>query len=109
MAIKTNLVVDQGTTYSTSIDVIDDYGNLIDLTGYSAAAMMRKHYASSNATSFVTVVNVSTSQVTLSLTANTTANLIAGRYVYDCELTDANNNISRLVEGIVTITPQVTR
>jgi hypothetical protein len=109
MAIKTNLVIDQGTTYSTSIDVLDDYNNQIDLTGYSAAAMMRKHYASSNATSFVTVVNVSTSQITLSLTANTTANLIAGRYVYDCELTDTGGKISRLVEGIVTITPQVTR
>jgi len=109
MAVKTNLIVDQGTTYTTSIDVIDDYGNLIDLTGYSAAAMMRKNYASSNATSFVIVVNVSTSQVTLSLTANTTSNLVAGRYVYDCELTDTDGKISRLVEGIVTITPQVTR
>jgi hypothetical protein len=109
MATKANLVIDQGTTYNTSLSVTDDDGNIIDLTGYSAAAMIRKHYTSTTSTSFVASVNVSSGEVTLSLTSNTTANLVAGRYVYDCELTDSNGQISRLVEGIVTVNPQVTR
>jgi len=33
---------------------------------------------------------------------------VAGRYVYDVEL-DNNGVISRIVEGIVTVTPQVTK
>ena len=32
-----------------------------------------------------------------------------GRYVYDVELTNSSNTRSRLVEGIATITPEVTR
>jgi hypothetical protein len=33
----------------------------------------------------------------------------AGRYVYDVELIDSFSLKSRLVEGIITITPEVTR
>jgi hypothetical protein len=43
------------------------------------------------------------------MSANVTNNIAAGRYVYDCELNDGNGTISRLVEGIVTVTPGVTR
>jgi hypothetical protein len=46
--------------------------------------------------------------ITLGLTANQTSNLVAGRYVYDVELTEGGE-VSRIVEGIVTVTPQVTR
>ena len=43
------------------------------------------------------------------MNAATSANVVYGRYVYDCELTSSGNTVSRLVEGIVTVTPQVTR
>jgi hypothetical protein len=43
------------------------------------------------------------------MNAANTSSITAGRYVYDLEVTDTNNVISRLVEGIVTVTPQVTR
>lgn len=109
MAIKANILVDQGTTFSTTITVTDDEGTPLTLTNYSGAAQMRKHYTSSNATSFSVSVNNSTGEISLALTANQTSNLVAGRYVYDVELTDANNVVSRIVEGIVTVTPQVTR
>ena len=109
MALKANLVIDQGTDFSTSINVTNDDGDVVDLTGYTAAAQMRKHYTSSNAYSFVTSVNEIQGIVTISMTANTTGSIAAGRYVYDCELTSNTNVITRLVEGIVTVTPQVTR
>lgn len=108
MATKANLVVDQGTTFTTTITVSDDEGNALDLTGYTGAAQIRKHYTSSNSVSFVVSITPATGEVTLSLTANATANLNAGRYVYDCELTNSGT-VSRILEGIVTVSPQVTR
>lgn len=108
MATKVNLVVDQGSTFSTSITFNDENGNTINFSSYSGAAQMRKHFTSSNSTSFA-VSLTSNGVVTLSLTANQTGNLVAGRYVYDLEVTDAANVISRLIEGIVTVTPNVTR
>ena len=108
MATKVNLVVDQGTTFTTSITFNDENGNTINFSTYSGSAQMRKHFTSSNSTSF-SVSLTSNGIVTLSLTANQTGNLVAGRYVYDLEVTDQSNQISRLIEGIVTVTPNVTR
>jgi hypothetical protein len=109
MAIKANLQIDQGADFSTEIDVLDDDGEVVNLTGYTGAAQMRKHYTSTTAINFSVAVNASGGTVTISMTAAASANVTPGRYVYDCELTSSSNTVSRLVEGIVTVTPQVTR
>jgi len=108
MAIKANLIIDQGTDFSTTINVTDDAGDAVDLSTYTAAAQIRKHYTSTNSTAF-SVTASSLGVVTLTMNNSITANLTAGRYVYDCELTDGSGTVSRLVEGIVTVTPEVTR
>jgi hypothetical protein len=109
MATKANLVIDQGTTFSTDLTLTDENGDALNLNGYSANSQVRKWYTSSNAAAvFSTSINVVSSIVTLSLTANQTSNLVAGRYVYDVELNDGSTT-SRIVEGIITVTPQVTR
>jgi hypothetical protein len=109
MATKANIIIDQGTTFSTVINLTDDNGDPIDLTGYTGDSEMRKHYTSSNSQSFSIALGGNTGTVTLSLTAGQTANLVAGRYVYDVEVTSGANVVSRIVEGIVTVTPEVTR
>jgi hypothetical protein len=110
MATKANLVIDQGTTFSATITMTDDNGNLIDLSAYTARSQIRKHYTSTTAVNFTTEITVSTAEITLSLTDVQTANLTAGRYVYDVEVVDSYaNTVSRVVEGIVTVTPNVTR
>lgn len=110
MATKANLVIDQGTTFSVELNLTDDNGDVLNLEGFTANAQMRKWYTSSNATSFTTSVNTYYGVITLSLSANQTNILTAGRYVYDVELSDpVSNTVSRIVEGIVTVTPQCTR
>lgn len=108
MAQKLNLIIDQGTTFITTFNLNDDNGSPINLVGYSGAAQIRKHYTSTNATP-MSVSLSSGGLVTLSMTANTTGTITAGRYVYDVELTDPSGDVSRVVEGIVTVTPGVTR
>jgi hypothetical protein len=108
MAIKANITIDQGTDFSTTISVTDEDGVAVDLSGYTGAAQLRKWYTSTNSTSFD--VTLSDSSVSLGLSSSITTNLAAGRYVYDVELTDTSaNTISRILEGIVTVTPNVTR
>lgn len=109
MASKANLIIDQGTTFSTNLNLTDEYGDNLDLTSYSASSQMRKWYTSSNATAtFTATVNTELATITLSLTANQTGDIVAGRYVYDVEI-DNGTTVSRVVEGMVTVTPQVTR
>jgi hypothetical protein len=108
MAVKANITIDQGTSFETTLDVTDDNGDPINLTGYTGAAQMRKHYTSSNSYSFAVAINPTAGVVTLTMNAASTSAITAGRYVYDCELT-SGSTISRVLEGIVTVTPQVTR
>jgi len=109
MAIKANLVVDQGTDFSAAVDVVDGDGNTFDLTGYSVNAQMRKNYASSSATDFGTETNDTGGQITLTLSNAQTEALSPGRYLYDVEIKSSANSITRVVEGIVTVTPGITR
>lgn len=108
MAAKANIVVDQGTTFSTELLLEDDAGDPINLTGYSVQGQIRKWYTSSNVVSFVATVPTPTNGIIkLSLTANTTLGMDYGRYVYDV-ITVSSGTVSRIVEGILTITPEVT-
>lgn len=107
MAIKANLVIDQGSTFASSIELLDQNDEALDVSGFTARAQLRKHYTSTNAVSFST--GLANGTLVISLTANQTANVISGRYVYDIELVDATGTVTRILEGIVTVTPEVTR
>ncbi len=109
MATKANLLIDQGSTFSTTVTITDTSGNLLDLTGYTGAAQMRKSYTSTTAHNFSVSVGNTSGTITLSMSANTTANIAGGRYLYDVELIDTSNTVSRVFEGIVTINPNITR
>jgi hypothetical protein len=109
MATKANLVIDQGSTFATDLTLTDENGDVMNLNGYTANSQIRKWYTSSNpAAVFGTSINLASGVITLTLSTNETSNLVAGRYVYDVEITDGSD-VSRIVEGIVTVTPQVTR
>lgn len=109
MATKANLLIDQGTTFNTVIALTDENGDTFDLTNYTGYSQIRKHYTSSNAVSFSVTLGGINGTVTLALSANQTSNMSSGRYVYDVELRDSSNNVVRVLEGIVTVTPEVTR
>lgn len=105
------LTVDQGATYETTLDLIADDGTSINVTNYLFSGQIRKSYYSTNPTAnlTITIVNAANGNVNISLNAATTANIKAGRYLYDVKMTDTSNVVTRVVEGIITITPQVTK
>jgi hypothetical protein len=109
MATKANLVIDQGSTFSADLSLQDENGDALNLLGYTANSQIRKWYSSSSAAAtFTTSINDQNGVITLSLTSTQTSDLVSGRYVYDVEVNDGSI-VSRVVEGIVTVTPQVTR
>ena len=109
MATRVNILIDQGTDFTTSVKLTDNSGGQLDLTGMTAASQIRKTHSSSNSTSFTTALANNTGTLTLSLNNAVTSSMSAGRYVYDVELTDSTSIKSRILEGIVTVTPEVTR
>ena len=111
MATISNLFVDQDADFTTTVTVNDSTGSALDLTNYTALGMIRKTYQSSTATTFTSsfVSPRTTGQITISLTDTQTAALESGRYVYDLVITDASGNKTRVVEGIATVNPRVSR
>jgi len=109
MATRVNIVIDQGTDFETSISLTNSSGGQLDVTGMTAASQIRKTHTSSNAVNFTAALANASGTLTLSLNNATTSSMTAGRYVYDVELTDSSNVVSRILEGVVTVTPEVTR
>lgn len=109
MAQIQNLYIDQGTTFSLSIVVNDQFGDPKDLSDYTAAAQMRKSYYSNTAIDFTAEVSFPLDgEVTISLTAEETSAIKAGRYVYDIEISSDEETL-RVLEGIVVVNPEVTK
>jgi hypothetical protein len=109
MAVKSNLTVDQGTDFSVTIDVVTANSAPINLSGYTGNAQFRKHYSSLTYYPISVTVRQVDGTVTLAISKAISANVVPGRYVYDCILTSNTNISSRIVEGILTISPGVTR
>ena len=112
MAAIANLTIDQGATFSSDVTVKDSNNNAFDLTGYTASAKMAKGFSSTRTRTSITctISTPATSGiVTLALTADQTTNLDEGRYVYDLEiLQTSSSTVTRVIEGIITVRPQVT-
>lgn len=110
MAIIANLYIDQGTDFSVTVDVTDTAGDILELSGYTAAAQIRKTYSSSSVSAtFSTSIAEIAGQVTISLTDTQTTALESGRYVYDLNITSAAGVVTRVIEGQAIVTPGVTR
>ena len=111
MATISNIFIDQGANFSTTVTIKDSDDAALNLTGYTAIAQLRKTHLSSSATSFtVTFASDRTSgQLTLALTSTQTAAMSRGRFVYDVVITASGGTKTRVVEGTATVNPSVSR
>ena len=107
-AAKVNLNIDQGATFYYFVNLTNSEGAVFNLTGYTGNAQLRPSYTSNTKVDMDVVVTGNTGKVELIMNAATTALLTKDRYLYDVEL---NNNgiITRILEGTVTVSPNVTR
>lgn len=111
MAGYVELFVDQGASFNSVINLTDDVTNSnINIAGYVVTSQLRRSYYSANASANLTctILNANNGEISLSLTAGQTSNLKAGRYLFDVK-TVYQSTTQRVLEGIITITPGVTR
>ena len=110
MAGFVELTLEQGANFNTVLDLKDAAGNILNLAGYAAAAQMRKSYYSTSATNFtVSITDASAGQITMSMNSANTSSVTPGRFVYDVLITSGTGVKTRIIEGIVTVLPSVTR
>lgn len=109
-----NTTIDQGSVWSVVLVYTDSNDAPVNLAGYTAAMQLRQNYNSEVADLTLTTANGgisivgATGTITITATAVQTGLLDPGFYVYDLELT-SGSNISRLIQGQLTVAEQVTR
>ena len=106
-----NFTLEQGSTFSRQITVQEN-STALNLTGYTARMQMRStHDSSTIALTYTSTIAspASNGKINLSATATQTAAIEEGIYVYDLEIESSGGVVTRLMEGKVTVTPEVTR
>ena len=110
MATVSNLYIDQGSDFNSIVTLTSQDGTPLDLTGFTAKSQFRKSYQSSSATEFgVTIYSAVDGQIRISLPASVSTTLNAGRFLYDVEITSYTGERKRVLEGIVVLTPEITK
>ena len=109
-----DLCIPAGATFQRVVKWKAD-GALVNLTSFTARMQIRPTAASATTTLSLTTENSritlggTAGTLTLSISATDTAAISAGRYVYDLELVSAGGIVTRLLQGIVTVSANVTR
>lgn len=116
MAANYDFTVEQGANHSFEILYKNSDGSVFDFTGYTAKLQARKTASASevlielvsptdlifnNILGKITVNFLPSHTITL---ANTTQKL-----VYDLEITNGATNVIRIIQGTITVSPEVTR
>lgn len=112
----TDFQVNQGATFTRLLTIKDDGGAPINLTGYVFGAVGRKKIGDANPAPInftfqmrdqntypgeIYMMLASTALVFLKLKVPT-------KYLYDCQMTDQAANVTRILEGTITVSPEVT-
>lgn len=103
-----NLTVEQGADFELTITVRNKNNVPLNLLGYSASSVIKKHSSSTTSRPFsVTFVDRQNGRISLSMSHTVTNTLSEGRYLYDIILTSPNNLRTRVIQGMVTVSPGV--
>lgn len=111
---KTDLYVEKGATFATTLTWRDVNNNPVDLTGYTARLQIRRAAAAEDVLVGLTsgaglTLGGAAGTIAVRIEATVTAAIPADAGVYDLELQAADGTVTRLVEGTVTFSPEVTR
>ena len=124
-----NFTIEQGTTFQRTFKYKDANGNSLDLKNHSVRMQIRDKLADetsstilnefvsgSNASGGLFILSSSSTapsgtldQFTLFISASTTENMSFKSAVYDIEIEDTGSIVTRLLQGKIKISKEVTR
>ena len=107
---STNLVIYKYTDFEQTFMLEDSSTNSAkDLTGFTATCKMQRTLNLGSLTSFtLAFTNRIRGKIRISLTDDQTAVIEEGKYFYELMLTDPNDVVERVIEGVVIVKHPVT-
>lgn len=113
MSEYVELYIDQGSDFSTTVNLNDDSTNLPqNVYGYVVTSSLRRSLLSPNTSANLTctVYDAPNGEFLITMTAGQTANLRFGSYLFDVKVYDTlSATTSRLIEGVMFVAPSVTK
>jgi hypothetical protein len=113
MAEYVELFIDQGSDFSTTVNLNDDNTNLPqNVSGYVVTSSLRRSMLSPNVSANLTcsIYDASNGEILISMNAVQTASLRAGSYLFDVKVYNTlSATSSRLIEGVMFVTPSITK
>lgn len=106
--------IQAGATFTRVITIKNPDGTAMDLTGYTARGMLKKHYKDTSPaldlslSSRLVITTPASGVLTLSISATDTGAL-AGDYFFDIEIQSAGGIVYRPVQGVFHVDPEVTK
>lgn len=107
--------IEQGTTLLKPIVWKDSNGDPVNLTGYTAKMQIRKSASATDVllelstSNSKLAIDASAGKVTMIFSSTTTAAIDWSRGKYDLELTSSSGVVTRLLEGEITVSKEITR
>lgn len=106
MASVFNLYIDENTDSTTVFELDNDDGTPVDTSELRAFCNVRKSYGQEVV--FAPKCEIAPGAVNLVIKPIDTLGL-AGKYVYDIEVLDSQNTITRIVEGLIIVSESATQ
>lgn len=114
MAVSYNTTIDQGADWYLTVTYENPNGTPINISNYTAALQIRSlpsspDYVLSLSTGSGITITGATGVVAIHATAIQTGAIDEGNYYYDLEITSPASVVTRLVQGQVVVSAEVTR
>lgn len=114
MAVTYNTTIDQGADWYITFVYENPDGTPVNVTDYTAALQVRTSPLAKTAVLTLTsesgiTITPLTGTFACHATNEQTNAITNGKYAYDLEITSPYNIVTRLVQGTIEVSPQVTR
>lgn len=114
MAATYNLAIEQGADYQRQLTWFDDAGLPVNLTGWTAKMQLRTKASSETVLLELThtggiTLGGTNGTILIQINNTTTASFGFVSAVYDLELTSGSGQVTRLLQGSVSVSREVTR
>ena len=109
---KLNLTCPQGSTFSRVFQLYTANDADYNIDGWTALMQARQTHQSANTLFSLTDsdgITISGNEVTFSIAYDVTSTFQPGKYVWDIVITSPSLVRHRILEGILTVTPEVSR
>jgi hypothetical protein len=113
-AVPINLLIEKGEDWEVTFNLRDEYGQYVNLSGYTVTAKMAKNYTTTekyNLNAQIVVPNEGLIKLEMPNSGSSlitkTQDLDEGRYVYSIFVDSSNGKTEKVIEGIITVKPSV--